>query len=182
MRLFGIEPHPTIDRTDLLTYVCSRCDGVQTEIVAPTKLKPIGALLREKAFDAETTGLLGSAFDAAWERVAATKILPADKGHLALMRESLAKFIIAAVDQGERDPNRLVEKALLRLKIVLRRDNGLGAKLRSFVWKLRADTENSRKRVIGLARQMVSETHRATLIEMANLWRRLAEEAESKAF
>ena len=33
-----------------------------------------------------------------------------------------------------------------------------------------------------LARQMVSETHRATLIEMANLWRRLAEEAESKAF
>src|SRR5262249_18471658 len=133
MRLFGIEPHPTTDRTDLLTYVCSRCDGVQTEIVAPTKLKPIGALLREKAFDAETTGLLGSAFDAAWERVAATKILPADKGHLALMRESLAKFIIVAVDQGEGDPNRLVEKAFIRFKSVFRRVEGLGARDRPFV-------------------------------------------------
>lgn len=33
MRLFGIETHPSIDRTDLLTYVCSRCDEVQTENV-----------------------------------------------------------------------------------------------------------------------------------------------------
>jgi hypothetical protein len=32
-RLFGIEPHPTVDRTDLRTYVCARCDGVQTEVV-----------------------------------------------------------------------------------------------------------------------------------------------------
>jgi hypothetical protein len=32
-RLFGIEPHPTIDRTDLRTYVCVECDGTQTEIV-----------------------------------------------------------------------------------------------------------------------------------------------------
>ena len=33
MRLFGIETHPTVDRTDLRTYVCSTCDGVQTENV-----------------------------------------------------------------------------------------------------------------------------------------------------
>jgi RNA polymerase-binding transcription factor DksA len=33
MRLFGIEAHPTVDRTDLRTYVCSRCDEVQTENV-----------------------------------------------------------------------------------------------------------------------------------------------------
>jgi hypothetical protein len=39
MRLFGIEAHPTIDRTDLLTYVCSYCRGVQTEIVPSAKLK-----------------------------------------------------------------------------------------------------------------------------------------------
>jgi hypothetical protein len=31
MRLFGIEAHPTVDRTDLRTYVCSHCDEVQTE-------------------------------------------------------------------------------------------------------------------------------------------------------
>jgi hypothetical protein len=42
------------------------------------------------------------------------------------MRELLAKFIIATAEQGERDPNRLIEKALLRLKIILRRDVGVG--------------------------------------------------------
>ena len=76
MRLFGIEPHPTIERADLLTYVCSHCDGVQTEIVVPAKLKPMDSLLANKAFDAETMGVLGSAFDAAWERVEATDIRP----------------------------------------------------------------------------------------------------------
>jgi len=127
MRLFGIEPHPTIDRADLLTYVCSHCDGVQTEIVVPAKLKPMDSLLANKAFDAETMGVLGSAFDAAWERVEATDILPIDKGQVASMRELLAKFIIATVEQGERDPNRLIEKALLRLRIILRSDIGVGA-------------------------------------------------------
>jgi len=33
MRLFGIETHPTVERTDLRTYVCSYCDEVQTEDV-----------------------------------------------------------------------------------------------------------------------------------------------------
>jgi hypothetical protein len=33
VRLFGIEPHPTISRTDLHTYVCEQCDAMQTEIV-----------------------------------------------------------------------------------------------------------------------------------------------------
>jgi hypothetical protein len=32
-RLFGIESHPTIERADLRTYVCSQCDGLQTEVV-----------------------------------------------------------------------------------------------------------------------------------------------------
>jgi len=30
MRLFGIETHPTVERTDLRTYVCTYCDEVQT--------------------------------------------------------------------------------------------------------------------------------------------------------
>jgi hypothetical protein len=33
VRLFGIEPHPTISRTDLHTYVCEQCQAMQTEIV-----------------------------------------------------------------------------------------------------------------------------------------------------
>ena len=33
-----------------------------------------------------------------------------------------------------------------------------------------------------LARRVESEAHRASLIEMGNAWRKLAEEAENKAF
>jgi len=33
MRLFGVEPHPTIDRSELCTFVCSPCDTIQTEAV-----------------------------------------------------------------------------------------------------------------------------------------------------
>ena len=113
-----MESHPTIDRADLLTYVCSHCDGVQTEIVIPATLKPGGSLLTDKAFSAETTHVLASAFDAAWERVEATNLLPADKGQVASMRELLAKFIIAKVEQGEKDPKRLIETALLRLRLM----------------------------------------------------------------
>jgi hypothetical protein len=134
MKLFGIEAHPTIDRTDLLTYVCSDCDGVETAAVTHGSSKrlpkngmvrPINLLLANKAFDAETTQLLGSAFDAAW--ATASNGLLLDQQHAASMRELLAKFIIATVEQGERDPNRLIEKALLRLKIMLRRDVGVCA-------------------------------------------------------
>ena len=32
-RLFGIELHPTVERRELLTFVCTQCDAVQTEIV-----------------------------------------------------------------------------------------------------------------------------------------------------
>src|SRR5215510_7355904 len=94
MRLFGIEPHPMIEGTDLLTFVCSHCDGVQTEIEPLAKLKLMGSLLANKAFDAETTRVLGSVFDAAWEKVEATNILPTDKRQVASMRELLAKFLI----------------------------------------------------------------------------------------
>jgi hypothetical protein len=78
----------------------------------------MGSLLANKAFDAETTRVLGSAFDAAWERVEATDILPIDKRQVASMRELLAKFIIAKAEQGEKDPKRLIETALLRLRLI----------------------------------------------------------------
>jgi len=126
MRLWGIEVHPTIDRTDLRTYVCSRCDRVQTEIAPDAKLKlvpqkemvtPMDSQLLNRAFDAKTTQLLGSMFDAAWERVEASNRKLVDERHVASMRELLAKCIIENIEQGERDPNRLIEKALLRLQV-----------------------------------------------------------------
>ncbi len=86
---------------------------------------PMDLLLANKAFDAETTHLLGSTFDAAWERAQASDSLPTDKGHVRSMRELLAKFIIAMVEQGEKDPKRLIDDALLRLRIILRHDAGV---------------------------------------------------------
>ena len=76
---------------------------------------PMNALLANKIFDAETTGLLGSTFDAAWETVGASGSPLADAQQVAAMRESLAKCMIALVQQGERNPDRLIEKALRRL-------------------------------------------------------------------
>ena len=127
MTLFGIEAHPTIEGADLLTYVCSDCDAVETEAGVSANSAPMMSLLGEKAFDAEMTHLLGSAFDGAWERLESRNRVPSDKGRTASMRELLARFVIAAVEQGETDPHRVMEKALLRLKIMMRRDAGAGA-------------------------------------------------------
>jgi len=33
-RLIGIEPHPTRARTDLQTFQCLVCDGVQTTVIS----------------------------------------------------------------------------------------------------------------------------------------------------
>ena len=76
---------------------------------------PVDTLLANKAFDAETTHLLGSAFDAAWEEVKISNGRLTDERHAASNRELLAKCIIEMVDQGERNPYRLIENALSRM-------------------------------------------------------------------
>jgi hypothetical protein len=78
----------------------------------------MGPLLANKAFDDETTRLLGSTFDAAWERVEASDSLTTYEGLTTSTREALAKFIIAMVEQGERNPNRLIERALVHLRLM----------------------------------------------------------------
>jgi len=83
---------------------------------------PMDLLLANKTFDAETTQVLGSTFDATWERAKASDSLPTDEAHVLSVRELLAKFIIAMVQQGEKNPKRLVDDALLRLRIILRHD------------------------------------------------------------
>ena len=67
------------------------------------------------AFDAETTKVLTSAFDAAWEKIKASDGTLADLQHAAATRELLAKSIIRMVEQGERNSYRLIENALGRL-------------------------------------------------------------------
>jgi hypothetical protein len=124
MKLFGIESHTILDQTDLRTYVCPRCDKVQTEAVSafPNKVptmedqmvQPVDALLQSNAFDAETTRLLGSTFDAAWEAIVASGSPLTDPQHVNVLRELLAKLLIEMVMHGERNPDRLIENALGR--------------------------------------------------------------------
>jgi hypothetical protein len=70
---------------------------------------PMAKLLTSRAFDPETTSLLGAAFDKAWQTVQTSGSPLADEKHTAATREILAKNILAAGDRGERDMKRLVD-------------------------------------------------------------------------
>lgn len=61
---------------------------------------PITPFLETNVFDAETTRLLGWVFDS-------VAVELHDKGQPAIVREVIAKRIIAAARRGERDPDRL---------------------------------------------------------------------------
>ena len=68
-----------------------------------------------EAFDPETIDIMIRALDDAWERVQAggTRL----DGQAGAARTVLAKHIVDMVKQGERDRQRLIEGALLRLKL-----------------------------------------------------------------
>jgi hypothetical protein len=68
----------------------------------------------DQVFDAEDIQILSAAFDKAWEAVRASGVIyPQDKAEL--VRAILAKHIIAAAKDGERDHGRLRDGALLAL-------------------------------------------------------------------
>jgi hypothetical protein len=76
----------------------------------------LGKYLREfdQVFDAEDMQILSAAFDKAWEAVQASGVIyPKDK--VELVRAILAKHIIAAAKDGERDHSKLRDGALLAL-------------------------------------------------------------------
>jgi hypothetical protein len=66
------------------------------------------------AFDAEVTGVLGLAFEAAWQVVRASGEVAGEEQAVAI-RECLAKRMIEMARRGERSPDRLVADALLYL-------------------------------------------------------------------
>jgi hypothetical protein len=69
------------------------------------------------SFDPETTTLLISAFERAWETVLRSGSLLARADEASSTRESLAKFIIERVQAGERDLNKLISDALTHLAL-----------------------------------------------------------------
>ena len=74
------------------------------------------SLSTNNVFDDETTKILASAFDAAWEEVKTADGSAAGEPHAAATRELLARHIVALAQRGERDPGRLIKNALSRLE------------------------------------------------------------------
>jgi hypothetical protein len=66
-----------------------------------------------EAFDSETLHILGNAMDEAWRRAKSSHLNGSANG----ARTVLASHIFAMAKKGERDPQRLIEGALLRLTL-----------------------------------------------------------------
>ncbi len=64
-------------------------------------------------FDADEVRVLTTSFDNAWRLIEASGAKFESDGHAENVREVLAKHIIEAAEQGERDPQRLIEAAFL---------------------------------------------------------------------
>ena len=73
---------------------------------------PIDSLLANTTFGPETTALLASAFDSAWDTIKKSGSPLAADDQAASTREVLAKRIIEMGQRGERDQQRLVDDAL----------------------------------------------------------------------
>jgi hypothetical protein len=69
--------------------------------------------MAHEAFDSETLHILGGAMDEAWRRVKLNHL----NGGANAARTVFASHIFAMARRGERDPQRLVAGALMRLTL-----------------------------------------------------------------
>jgi len=125
MRIFGIEPHATFVGVAVRSHECPQCENLQTDMVPSAQewldppeenpVNPTSGLSLGEGFDAEIVDLFGSAFEAAWLSLQLSDSRLTHEPHIAYTRELLAKWILVLGEQGERDPNQLVEKALALL-------------------------------------------------------------------
>ena len=69
------------------------------------------------AFTPDIIRVLGSAFDDAWLSALANQSGFRIEGYERAVREVLARHILDMAKKGERDPQRLAESALYRLKL-----------------------------------------------------------------
>jgi hypothetical protein len=76
---------------------------------------PVIPLFGDGSFDPETTSLLASAFEDAWETVRKSGSPLASDGQASATREILAKRIIERAKAGERDSKTLANDALFHL-------------------------------------------------------------------
>lgn len=78
-------------------------------------LQKLAALGEEGVFSPEDVRVLVAAFDAVWASLKASGSSAADPIYKETAREVIAKFIIQAVKNGEREKRALIEGALLQL-------------------------------------------------------------------
>ena len=122
MRVFGLEPHATFVGVAVRSHECPQCENLQTDMVPSAQewldppeenpVNPTSGLSVGEGFDAEIVDLFGSAFEAAWQSLQLSDSRLTHEPHIAYTRELLAKWILVLGEQGERDRNQLVEKAL----------------------------------------------------------------------
>src|SRR6478752_7992571 len=122
MRVFGLEPHATIVGVAVRSHECPQCENLQTDIVPSAQewlgpadnnpVNPTFLLSVREGFDDEIVDIFGSAFEAAWQSLQVSDSRLTHEPHIAYTRELLAKWILVLGEQGERDRNQLVEKAL----------------------------------------------------------------------
>jgi hypothetical protein len=72
------------------------------------------SLVTNNVFDAATTKILASAFDAAWEELESSG---AGERHVVETRELLAKHIMALAQRGERNPNPIDKECFASFRI-----------------------------------------------------------------
>ena len=118
----SIERHPKLDGMALRSHECPQCENLQTDIVPSAQewldpvddnpVNPTFLLSVSEGFDDEIVDIFGSAFEAAWQSLQASGSRLTHEPHIASTRELLAKWILVLGEQGERDRNQLVEKAL----------------------------------------------------------------------
>ena len=122
MRVFGLEPHATFVGVAVRSHECPQCENLQTDMVPSAQewldppeenpVNPTSGLSVGEGFDAEIVDIFGSAFEAAWQSLQLSDSRLTHEPHIAYTRELLAKWILVLGEQGERDRNQLVEKAL----------------------------------------------------------------------
>jgi len=76
---------------------------------------PIVSLFAQAGFDAETTRLLGQAFDSAWETLTKAGGPLVNEDHATSTRTLLASHMIEMASRGEKDLDRLIDGALDRV-------------------------------------------------------------------
>ena len=79
---------------------------------------PIVALLEKASFDPETTHILATAFDKAWNKFKSSGSPLADDACAPSTRALLAKQIIELAQKGERNIDRLVDNGVAYLQEV----------------------------------------------------------------